>query len=147
MSREIAETCFDENIRVEKIIWLAAQADQYPRDVQEFFEDASAEEQSELLDIKISKELADTLWHGDDDNIGEIFSRLGCKGRLGFLVKAATPIPFDFREGGGYSHCGFGRYRTKWFYTDALDPDFIKKLVAWKEEVVERERKKAESGK
>lgn len=140
-AQQIAEKFFDESIRLGSLIWVPGQTDQYGENVKEFFEDVEeASDLTEILGFPISEETASELWNGDDDEIGEIWSKLFRAGRLGFIVKAETPWPFNFTEG-GYSS-GFGHYTSKWFYTEALDEAFVDRLIAWKESIVERARQK-----
>lgn len=64
------------------------------------------------------------------------------KNPVGFLLLAATPIPKDFTETGGYRTSGFGHYTTKWFYAEDLEK-FASDAVDWAESVIEKYRAEA----
>lgn len=152
LQMNIAEECFNNNIRAEKILWLSCQADQYTDAMRKFFtEDISAEKLTAIFDgaVKFTEaqieEAADSR-RNIDDHIGEFVSRLYRAGKRGFLVQAATPVPQMFSPGGCVTTYGFGMYTTQWHYTDALDEVFIAQLIAWKESYIEACRQK-EAGK
>lgn len=141
-----AHTAFEHNLRTEQIIWLACQSDQYAEDLHDFFngEIAKIEHLEEIIGVKLIEQEREAFddCNLSDDDISSILARMARKGRLGFLVKVATPCPNSFSDS-GYSHSGFGYYTTQWFYTDVLDAEFMDKLAKWQEEYIAEQRKQA----
>lgn len=137
MHRKIADEFFDENIRIEKIIWLAGNMDEPSDDLCEFLEFAEKDELAALFGIKITKEMQDR---------SELLSALARACKCGFLVEVATPVPRDFHGDSGFSF-SWGHLTTHWIYTEALDADFASICIAWKETQIAyyRERFEKES--
>ncbi len=131
--RDLSGFFFDESIRLETIIWLAACGHDSPVSaLNDFLDDEDAETIKEVLgepyeDISESKE--------------EYLTELARKNKMGFLVNAQTPVPQAFHKDGGFTSYGFGIAECKWFYTEALDEAFAARLLDWKEDVIARAKK------
>ena len=137
--RSIPSTLFDESIRIEKIIWLAANLDQPNRDLAEFLEEEEPADFERLLGF-VPKDQSD---RDRSDTLEELSRRE----RTGFLVEAATPIPQGpIRGENSFMHLGFGCYTTRWFYTEALDEGFVADLLQWKRDYIEARRQLQEGG-
>lgn len=126
--RSLGELFFDESIRLDKIIWIAASSDGHD-DFEEFIEQHDRKERKEVFGVSLS------------DDPEEALSQLARANKQGFLVQAATPIPVAFHENGCTTH-GFGWCQLCWFYTDTLDDAFADRLLEWKESVHAKARKK-----
>ena len=74
-------------------------------------------------------------------------SRLYLARKRGFLVKIGTPVPHSFSEDGGANTGGFGHVQWHWFYTEALDEEFITRALEWQETFYATERRKLEAKK
>lgn len=136
---------FDESIRLDTIIWLAACAASAPKSLTEFLDEEDLETIERTLGLK--KEQIEDEPHSRIDS-ETILSELAHANRQGFLVRVATPIPVAFHENGFSTH-GFGYCRNEWFYTDDLrDAAFAQQLLDWKAGVIADERRKlAKKGK
>jgi hypothetical protein len=126
--RDLGELFFEQSIRVEKIIWLAACSNQPPQAFEDFLEEEDPAVVTGIFGFNPG---------GDAE---EALSALARKKKQGFLVEAATPIPVSFHKGGHISH-GFGWCQMKWFYTEAMDDAFAVRLVEWKEKVVAKAKR------
>lgn len=136
--RSLGELFFDESIRIDQIIWLAACGDQPPDALEEFLEGEDAATLKRVLGLKKSQ-IEDE--DGEPIRAEELLSTIARSGKQGFLVQAATPIPTAFHEDGHSSH-GFGWCQLEWFYTETLDAPFVQRLLDWKTTVIEATRKK-----
>lgn len=143
----LADTFFDNSLRVDSIVWLAAIGDQPCESFEDFVTSRSkstSELAAELLGItpKQWDKLADDA-DDDRDTLGEIASRFARRRIEGFLVHVATPSPIEFLTDGGCVTYGFGCCTLRWFYTETLDAAFAAKAVKWKKEYYAAEKKKA----
>jgi hypothetical protein len=154
--KEIASTFFDHSIRTEQIIALAFQADQYPDNLKELWEEELQPQDEGCETVTLQQYAAlnklfsegagrevdfnDTLTDADVD---EFMQELYRENLLGFLVQASTPVPTAFHKGDGHSTHGFGWCTHKWFYTEALDGAFAERLVKWQTDYIEEKRAKA----
>lgn len=131
---DIAERFFDENIRVDKIIWLEANASSQCDDLEDYLEEEYAEEIAKLFGTTVSQV---ENFAADPE---EFTTWLARSRKTGFLVKAATPVPHDIRK----DSCSFswGYTQHEWFLTDALDEAFLLKLIDWKASIKKREAAK-----
>lgn len=157
--KEIASTFFDHSIRTEQVIALAFQADQYPDNLKEWWEENRPEDDGDetvtLQQYAVLNKLFsdgagrkvdfnDTL---TDADVEDFMQELYRENLLGFLVEVSTPIPTRFHVGDdGYESSGFGYCTLKWFYTEALDGAFAERLIKWQEEYIAAARAEAEEG-
>lgn len=136
--KNLSQKFYDNSIRLDKIIWLASNLDRHSSDVQDAFEH-DYEGIEKALGVKAgSLEDAAEDWEG-------FGSKLAREGKVGFLVQAATPIPDYFDN--GTTNLSWGWFQSKWFYTEALDENFLNKLIDWRAGVMESEKKKMKSKK
>jgi hypothetical protein len=136
--QDLSERFFDENIRIDEIIWLDANSSSQCDAFDDFIEGEDAETIASLFDTTPQKINAIIKLGGDTSE--EFACWLARNRKSGFLVKAATPIPHDIRKGShsfswGYVQCG-------WFHTHAFDVAFFERLNAWKMKIIVRESKK-----
>lgn len=129
---DVVEELWDNSIRVEAVIWLAAQGDGSEQ-CEDFFEDRGREELENIFGLKFPFDPADVA-------LEEVLSFLCRRKKTGFLVNAATPIPSRFSKDGGYSH-SWGHYQTEWFYTEAFDENFAVRLLEWHDNLIAEKRK------
>lgn len=127
---------FDESIRIEQIIWIAACSYHPPESFEDFLSDEDPKDVKKIFGLK--RQLSD-----DPETA---LSELARANKMGFLVEAATPIPVAFHQNSCTTH-GFGWCRLGWFYTEALDAAFVQRLLDWKAEVHAETRKKLEKEK
>lgn len=133
ISPAVADFFFDNNIRIDQLIWLAANLDQPSGPLVDFLDSFEGE------DGKLSELFG--LPEGSLSSVAESFcTALARKKLTGFLVEAGTPTPVRFHPNGGFTSYGFGAYHSKWFYTPALDQAFLDRLTAWKKAYHEYER-------
>lgn len=129
---------FDGNIRVEKIVWIAANLDQPNEELIEFFENTNSEEIQRLLEIEVTEE--ELIDGGDrrDEKFGTLLSRIARTSKSeGFLLQLSTPIPVDVDDKDQVTTYGFGYIRTSWFYIQSFsDGETIMKIAEdWKQKV------------
>lgn len=147
---------FDNNIRLDEIIWLAANLD-CPSEalVEEFFDNTDADEFKKVfgkLPFKVTDARLDEERESGEKYSG-ILSEFARAQKTGFLVQAATPIPVMVHDDGGVTTYGFGWITTQWFYTEALDEAFAQRVLKWKEDFYKekkaelKKKKKAEAKK
>jgi hypothetical protein len=140
---EISRDCFDSSIRVERAFHTAFQADQYSDEVKEMLEDLDdAEKFNALLHHAhpgaVIMRAEDDPYEMDQDDIGELFSRMVRQKVNGFFAKASTPVPTDVaKDKRSWSSCGFGYYRLQWFFTERFDDAFFERLKEWQQSVVD----------
>jgi len=73
----------------------------------------------------------------DLDDPGLIFDHLMDNDKSGFLVKFATPVPQNIKDG---SHSmSWGYYAAKWIYADTYQ-EACEKALAWRCQFVESKR-------
>lgn len=136
---EINEQLFDNTIRFESVIYLAgalAQADSLPDDLRELLDD---EDDKTIIQAFPGFPLS---LRDDDDCFLEFAAEwLIDNQRLGFLVKAATPVMTYHKDSGG-SHFSWGYYRTQWVYGETMDV-VVTKAIAWADERREADKGKA----
>lgn len=138
-ARQLATRFFDEQIRIENIIWLAGNMD-VPNDALTSLlddGDVSLKELSVLLGVKVTQDLAATR-----SGRQELLSQLARADRTGFLVQVATPVLQSISKGGAYTTHGFGHFIKKWFYADAIDTDLIDQIFAWRKKFISSERRR-----
>lgn len=131
---------FEESIRVDKIIWLGANTETQCDDLEELLEEKDTAVIAALFDLpnQVAEDYADKY------DCEGLMVKLVHARRLGFLVKAATPIPMTFHAS-GHSYT-WGLYTTKWFYVESIDQAFIDALVKWKEDFIAAERARKQKG-
>ncbi len=120
----LATDFFDNGIRICNIVWLAgcvSDAEDVPDQLHEFLEESDH---------------VQALFGFDSEalpTVGMVFEHIRQMNKYGFLVMVETPVPYSFSEKGTSWHAGWGYTQTKWFYTEALDPEFLGKVVEWKQ--------------
>jgi hypothetical protein len=134
--KEIANLLYDESIRVEQIIWLAANHDQPCDAFRALVEDEDPARLAKLLGI-------DREFFAEDCELSDLGNTLARKGLSGFLVQVSTPIPLAFHRD-GFTTGGFGYTTLEWLYTEAIDDAFIKRMTEWKDAFIKRARAKAQ---
>lgn len=122
---KVADFFFDNSIRIDQLIWLAANLDQPCEALCSFLEWYEDDDDDEIA--KIFGEPKGSL-SSDPEYFGSAIAR---KKLTGFLVQAGTPTPVRFHPDGGFTNYGFGNYHWKWFYTPALDQAFLTRLTVW----------------
>lgn len=135
MTDSQAQKMFDAGVRVESMFWIAGICAQPPREFEDFLEEDLPECDEILAKLPWLKALSDDCAAAEDVLSDFAFRRVD-----GFFVQLATPKPRDFFEG-GYS-CGWGMYRTKWFFFHSLD-EVVTTAVEWQKSVETTERQKA----
>lgn len=129
----LADMFFDESIRIETLIWLAACGHDQPSDaLKEFLESQEPDYISGVCGVT----------YDEDTAPDEYTAKLARAHKMGFLVQAATPIPVKFHDDGGISSHGFGYCQTAWFYTEAVDEAFAQRLLDWKASVIAKTKEK-----
>lgn len=135
--KRIANSMFDTNVRVERIINLSAMmwpADAFSSDIKDTIE-SDFEEILEVLNIR---ESIDPDASHDDINEVLIEKNIG-----GWLVQFATPVPnFDNGISKGYSF-SWGMYTTWWMYGEDFDV-LCTSAVEWRNEYIAKCRNKHE---
>ena len=137
----IADTLFQKSLRAETIIWLAAIGDQPCEAFRDFVESSDCKSTTKLVTdlLGIPAKRWDKLAQNEDyDEIASLFAQRRIDG---FLVNFSTPVPADFIAGGVMTY-GFGFTTGSWFYTQALDADFVRRVVKWKDAYYAAEKKK-----
>ncbi|MBX3736707.1 MAG: hypothetical protein KF715_08465 [Candidatus Didemnitutus sp.] len=128
ITKDHSSTFFDENIRVEMIIWLAANLDSACDALEDFFDDHSAMDMERIFGVRAA-EFEPLLAASQSE---EFLSFLARRKLTGFLIKASTPVPTEF--GKGYvQHHGWGFYTSQWFYAEQIDDALVERLLKWKE--------------
>ena len=136
----IHQTFFDEDLRVEQIIWLAANLDIPCAALREMIRSDEDQRFHVLTGVPM-----ECLGDEDEDpEWDEVTTTLARSKKTGFLVRASTPVP-QFIQGDGVSHLSWGWRRDEWFYTEALDEAFVQALIKWKGSV--HEKAKADAAK
>ena len=126
--KAIFKKLWDETARVERVIFLAgalAAGDAMPDDLDEFFDDEDVETIGKCLGSVPEWIDLDAYGHGRAESI---FEWLHDGGKLGFLVKFATPVMTPTGENS--RSFSWGYYSTTWVYAETLD-DAIDKGLAW----------------
>ncbi len=125
---------FDLSLRIETLIHLGTMAIDYSfsTPAEEFFED-EPEEAERLLGCVVD----------ESPDWEELSTFLYENGKLGFLVKLATPVPSNFSDDGSYQTNGWGHFMTKWFYTEGFDETFFETAEKWRDEFIKSRRKAA----
>lgn len=115
------EISWDENIRIDKIIWLAGCNPNPPRDLVELGE------WGDELDRLLGKGFQAAF----DSDPEELLSKCNRAGKLGFLVEIAVPVPTFYKSGSiSYS---WGHCYTRWFYTETVNLAFMQEAKKWKD--------------
>lgn len=135
MDSETLDTLFHLNIRLDKIIWLAGAACGFTDE--DFFEDLCD------LDVRAHPSMAPLLECPavilEDEE--EWLAWTSRKNLFGFVVVAATPVPFNVRPDGSYSTNGWGYYATKMMYVSSPD-EAVPLAIEWQESLVKAARAK-----
>lgn len=135
----IRDQFFNKDIRPEKVIHLGTMClgEDWPDISKEAF-DYDRDEILNALGLPFAE---------DDDEIPEDFwefdQLLSSRGKLGWLVLFATPVPRNFSES-GYSF-SWGHYATQWIYGESFE-DCCQQSIKWQAEFIEQRRKQAEQG-
>ncbi|EAT16086.1 hypothetical protein HTZ97_16235 [Desulfuromonas acetoxidans] len=118
---EVAERCYEESLRIGKIIYLAANPDQVNDDLAELFEDY--EDTLEEIFGKAPNWVVEENY--DKETLHEWLMQ---KEKFGFLVHFETPVRKYFSE----TSCsfGWGYYSMKWIYSESLE-DAIEQGISW----------------
>lgn len=131
MNSDAAESLFDGDIRVEKIIWLAGILTSPNDDFEELIRDEEVEGLAKIIGVEAAKLCSDE--DPEEVESEEILQTLCWLGKEGFLVNCSTPIPEVINESGTYQS-SWGYYTSGWFYTDAVDGAFVKgKVHPWRD--------------
>lgn len=111
----LSKRFYDENARIEELVLLAgAIGDWHLLDaVENFFEEDFKDIESCLGELP--EYVKDDIESNEHDSLVEW---LIDNGKLGFLLKMATPIMEQCGNGASFS---WGYYTTKWVYGDTLD--------------------------
>lgn len=96
-------------------------------------------EHEEIEGFINSEEFNEAIEDGETEQAKEIIIDAR---KFGFLVQAATPCPRNFDDEGGYSF-SWGNYSTRWFYTEALDAEFLQRVVRWRTDYIEQAKARA----
>lgn len=131
MDKKIIEYFYDNSIRAEKIIHLGIQCiDELSPDVKEEFK-YDYNEISSALGLE-SPDLLD----GDDEDISSLFIE---SGKLGFLIKFATPVPKFYSDNSDSYSFSWSFCRMEWIYGETLE-EACKKAIEWKEVYINSEK-------
>jgi hypothetical protein len=133
---KVSQQLFDAAIRIEKTIWILGCSAMANDELCEAIEDD--EEVAALLGIP------EDVVAGCTDDREEMAAYLYRQKKHGFLVQAVTPIP-DYIDRKSY-RASWGCMRQAWFYTDALDADFVQRLVEWREDIHRDAKAKLKEG-
>lgn len=76
----------------------------------------------------------------DEDDLEMITEKLTDEGIDGFLVKVATPVPKDVRDGSW--SLSWGSYTTEWLFAESYE-ECCKQAIDWRNALIKR-RTKAE---
>jgi hypothetical protein len=129
---KVAEAFFDESIQIKDIIFLAALSDHSHETLTEWLE-MWPQQMGALLGAEVPE---------DEDDFETYLSRCFCRGKMGYLVCATTPVPRDFYPSGGFSY-SWGCCQFEFFYFDQWDESVVvHTLSEWRNQVIERERQK-----
>jgi hypothetical protein len=131
MKTETIESMFEGSIRAEVIIHLATMLaqDSFPGIATEAFMEEDPEPLWESIGIEPPYDL---------DDPGLIFDHLMDNDKSGFLVKFATPVPQNIKDG---SHSmSWGYYATHWIYADTYQ-EACEKALAWRQEFYKKRKK------
>lgn len=136
---EIHEALFENTIRFERVIYLAGALSQ-PDSLQDDLRELLDEEDDETVSQAIP---GFPLSLRDDEDCFLEFAAewLLDNQRLGFLVKAATPV-MTYHKGSKSSHFSWGYYSTKWVYGETMD-EVVANVISWADECREAEKAKA----
>ena len=127
---------WDNSVRFDQIIWLAANVDQPCEALTDVIVDGGITYKNFAALFKITEKKAKGICASM-----ETFTDWQNTNRIeGFLVYACTPVPTAFHDDGGMQHYGYGMTTGLWFYTEALDDAFLETVFAWRKEYIERKR-------
>jgi hypothetical protein len=137
VSFDYGQFFYDEHIRIDQIIFVAANLDQPCEAFEDFLRDNDPKLIAKLLGVPV-RAIRDAQ---KDDEFAIVIEEVSRSSKHGFLVHAATPIPVAFHDNGHTSY-GFGWCELAWFYAETLDIELTKNLLAWKGEVHTRARER-----
>ena len=130
MNQERLGYFHNNNIRIEKVVWLAAITSS-PRDpLDDMIDD---EQVLELVGFDPNEEV----------DAEELVQKAVDEKKLGFLIQVARPVrKYEKGRGQDSFKSSWGYYGTKWFYVDSLEIDLVKAAVnPWLEERERAERR------
>jgi|GEM_PF-3871328 len=118
--QDITSLLWDSNIRIDNLIWLAANSSDICSELEEFLE-FDSEEAKRLLGVEPPESTRD---------FEEYLSDRYNEGKVGYLVKAATPSK------GEHNTYTWGRCNLKWFYFETWDEAAVTSALSeWAEKV------------
>ena len=128
---KVSAFCFDNCIRIDKIIWLAGLTDAASDDFRDLLDDLTNLEFFELVDGKMPE-------YVQDCNPDELIQELPSLGLLGFLVQVSTPVvEKDGRRSWGYC-------KQKWLYVESLD-EVMGLMKEWQDSLAKKAKKKGKT--
>ena len=133
----VAERFFNETARIEKIIYIAGNDFDSPSDdLRDFIEDIDSEELIERIFGATTDRVLNAL-RDDDEFSMELTEWLFRVGKLGLLLKFATPVMTPLKGGGGSFSWGY--QQLQWVYGDTFE-EALEKGFEWVEECRVKEK-------
>lgn len=136
---ETSRTLYDEDLRLDRITWLAGAIEGFTDD--HFFDDAIVDafdgEDHIHESMSIFREVPE--WARDNDEV--FLEWCANKGILGFVVEVSTPKPIQFHDN-GHTSCGWGFTARTYLYVEQLD-DAVPLAVSWRDQRMEKWRAEA----
>lgn len=138
MSHEkISRKMYDENLRIEKIVYLAGQlGESIAEDAKDLLEDSSVEDLNDIFGT-LPQYMIEAIEDGHDE---EIASWLIDEGKLGYVVQFASPIRERF-GGSKFFSMSWGYYRTKWIYGETIE-ETIRTGMNWAKSMSDKDMEK-----
>ncbi|WP_105198991.1 hypothetical protein [Pseudoalteromonas sp. T1lg10] len=138
ISKEILEEMAGD-IRADKVICIAVQMidEAIADDARDAFDEDTDKVFAALeLPIEEWEKVYEEMNHCPSLGYEEISYYLRQKGKQGFLVQFATPLPRELLKCGSYTfHWGY--YARKWIYGDTMQ-EACEKALPWREEIVKK---------
>jgi len=134
--KEFSEVCFDLTIRIEDIIWIGGMTE-CPS---EAFKERVWDDPEELLALLgmedvFAQAVEEAMSADDDMDAQQVLDEVVNRGKLGFLVKASTPVVALHDEPSGSTAVvySWGRTHNRWFYAEAFDAGLMEQVKAWRD--------------
>ncbi|KPN64277.1 hypothetical protein SAMN04488527_101280 [Aliiroseovarius crassostreae] len=123
----VAQKLFDENLRLDEIVWLAGAVEGFSND--DFFEEVilDAIEGASHLHKTMAVFNSAPKWACDEEGFLEWIAQ---KGLYGFVVKVQTPKPVHFHPN-GYTSYGFGMSSGTYIYVEDIS-DVVPLAIDWR---------------
>ncbi|MES2596035.1 MAG: hypothetical protein V4662_11895 [Verrucomicrobiota bacterium] len=127
--KQIAESLWDNSLRIDHTIWLAANSSSVSRHLSDLLE----------YEPKRIKKLIGQKPPRHASEFEEWICTLSGKGINGYFIQAATPIRYDL--GKGMASMSWSACYTEWFYFETWDEAAITTaLVAWVDKMGKKPR-------